>query len=65
MEAKALQKKQFRQRVIKNKKKEDDVDEIQISVRTVHEFLERDDIQGEVLPHGSRDVGDTSEDTSE
>lgn len=84
-EAKALQHKQYRQRIIKNKKKysketenefsglpgfrnnyrEETVDdEIQIRLGTVHEFLERDDLQGEVLPHGSGDLGDTSEDTS-
>lgn len=64
-EAKALQHKQYRQRVIRNKKKDLHVDdEIQIRLGTVHEFLERDDLQGEVLPHGSGDLGDTGEDTS-
>lgn len=63
-EAKALQQKQYRHRVIKNKKKGYDDDKIQISTRTVHQFLERDDIQGEVLPYRGRDLGDTGEDTS-
>lgn len=44
-EAKALTKKQFRQQVINNKKKKgNDVDEIQVSVRTIHELMERDDL---------------------